>query len=260
MKIKSPHSPALRGICSVTFDVADIELSSFRASPEALEDSADHQRKPERSQTFKETQSVFTETDDTSAEQRRLSPDVTGNIAADGTNALGDDDAEHVKAAKPASTDHDIACACDADVVEPNEQTSVFMEPQGTKAADPSERPGSVMSTSEPHASITGNEAMTEEGNGEFGDDVGTKTEKSGEQRELKDEETKTTHEAMEDNNLERPRSAEPHVHLSSLPCKDSETSMCNIRDESVKKRSSRSLRHPKVQSPNSLSSAVLAC
>lgn len=267
MKIKSPPSLALRGICSVTFDVADAKSPCFCASPEAPEEPADHQGRSRQSQTDKETQTVFIGAED---EQGRLSPDMTENTAVERTHRMEEDDAEHIKAETQTEADHvestlDITCASDVDVVEEKEETTVLGQQQTTKESEHepdvlSEQtgPGSAMSSCEPPVPATGDETMSTEGIGELDDGdadddddhVGIKTEKPGEaeeQVELNNEEAETAHEAAVDDNLEQSCSAEPDVDPSTTVCKDSEKAISQKRNERVQKRGSRSLRYLKV-------------
>lgn len=230
MKIKSPPSPAWRGICSVTFDVVDAKSPSFRASPGALEESADHQGRSRQSQTDKESQTVLIGAE---YEPQRPSPDMT--------HGTEEEDTEQIKA--ETQTDH---VASDVDVAEEKEEITVITQQQATEP-DEKPRPESALSSSEPPAPETGEETMNKEGELDDGDHEGIETEETEEQVELKDEEAEAAHEATVDDNPEESRSAEPDVGPSTAACKDSEKSISHKRNERVERRGSRSLRHLKV-------------
>lgn len=250
VKVKSPSSPALREICSVTFDVADAESSSSRPGVVVAEDFAAHQRKPEQSQTDKETQTIFVGAQDV------ISPYETENTAADQTNMIREEDAGHEeKTPTEAETTENaevMTCASDE-----KEENAVLTQPHTTKEtepepAGPSEGPrhGSVASP-EPLTPATGMETMNKEGVADIDDedtlegDVGIRTEKSGDEWvELKDE-LKNVDEAAE--NPEESCSAEPDSR--TVLCKHSEMSS-KTNDDRVQTRGSRSHRYLKVLQP----------
>lgn len=258
---------AARGICSVTFDVADAKSPSFCTSPKAAEQSADHHGRSRQSQIDNEAQPGFVEAED---EQGRLSPDMTENTAAERTQLMEEDDAEHIKAETQTDAHHventqDIPCARDRDEVEEKEETTVLSQQPTSKESEPepdvlSEEPGpgSAMSSSEPPVPATEDETVNKEGTDELDDGdaddiddyVEIKTEMPGEAAgpvELKDEEVETPHETRVDDNLGESCSAEPDVDPSPTACKDSEKSISQKREEHVQKRGSRSLRYLKV-------------
>ncbi|XP_039988963.1 uncharacterized protein LOC120793199 [Xiphias gladius] len=272
MKVKSSSSTALRGICSVTFDAADwscephaAESSSRSASPEAVEDATEHQREPKQRQIEGETQTRFVGEEDVCIEQERPSPDV-----ADKTHLMGenddDDEADHVKEDETQTeadqNTQEIPCGSDLHVVEEKVENTLLAQQQTTKESetkpdDPSGRPGSVVSSSEPVAAAMGvetSETMHNEGAAELedrdaDDDVGVRAEKSeeaDEQVELKYEAVDSTKEATEEDNPEHSRSSEPDVDSSTTLSKHRGFTR-RKRDKRVQKRESRSLRDLKV-------------
>lgn len=226
MKVKSSSSQTLRGICSVTFDVADgsrkgsaaprpAKSPSRSGSQKAAEDPADHQREPKRSQTYRKPQASL-------LREKRPRPDVTENTAAKKKHVRGEDDdaeADHVENTR------DIPCASDLNVLE---DKTLLSQPLTTEENNLSE----AMKA----------EGAAELDDGDTGDDVGSRTEKS----EEADEQVETTEEAAEVAHLEQPYSAEPDVDSSTAPSKHPRF-IVRKRNERVRKRKSRSLRYVKV-------------
>ncbi|XP_034443047.1 centrosomal protein of 290 kDa isoform X2 [Hippoglossus hippoglossus] len=277
--VKSSSSQALRGICSVTFDVADgsfernvtphlAESSSCSVSPEAVKEPADHQRAPKQSQTDRETQTSLVGEEDVGLDHEQPSPDVEENTAADKTKV--DDEADRVKDdATQTEADHvestNIPFGSDRDVLEEKEESTLLSQPQITKETEAKsddllERPRSVMSSSKPRAAATGHETsetMTRESAAERedrdtdddDDDVRTRAEKTQEdnkQIELKDEAVETTKEATEEDNSEQSCSAEPDVESSTTQSKHLGF-IRRRRDECIRKQESRCLRYQKT-------------
>ncbi|XP_069383983.1 centrosomal protein of 290 kDa isoform X2 [Paralichthys olivaceus] len=261
--VKSSSSQALRGICSVTFDVVDgscernvaphpAKSSSCSVSPEAVKEPADHRRAPKQSKTDRKTQTSFVGEEDVGLDHEQPSPDEVKNAAANKMHDEVDDEtqteAEHAESTK------DVPNASDLDVLEEKDTKEIEAE-----SDDPSERPGSVMSSSKPRAAATGHEtseAMTKESAAEpedrdtdDDDDVRIKAEKSEEdnnQVELKDEAVETTKEATEEDNPEQSCSAEPDVD-SGTTQSTHPGFIRRRRDECVQKRESRCLRYLKT-------------
>ncbi|XP_039663330.1 centrosomal protein of 290 kDa isoform X4 [Perca fluviatilis] len=256
---KSPFPWALRRICSVTCDVAD-EACEGNAAPHLSESyrrsvsreavEADQPREQKQSQVARETQTSVVGGEDFCTEQERLSPDVAENTAADNADVTREeDDASRVKEddTEADTFDHpqDIQCGSEVEVVEET-RTIKGSEPE---PEDPSERPGSVLSSSEPAVAATGAEALNNEGVGERDDDVGIreeKTEEAEEQADLKDKEAVTAKEITEVHNPEPFCSAEPDVDSSSIVSNHS-LFIRKKRDDRVRKRESRSLRYLKT-------------
>ncbi|XP_049928433.1 centrosomal protein of 290 kDa isoform X1 [Epinephelus moara] len=257
---RSSSSWASRGICSLTFDVMDESCEGNAArcpavscsrsvSTEAVRDPADQQRAPKKRRVARQTQTSSVGAEDVCAEQERLSPDVAQNTAAeDDTTRVKEDETE----ADILESTQDVTGGSDVDKGEEKEETQTTRgsEPD---PEDPSERPGSVKSSSEPAAAETGSETVNKEGGSEHNDpdteddDVGIceeKPEEAGEEAELKDEEAETTH--YEDN-PEPSCSADPDVASSSTLSKHPERFMSNRRDDRVRNRQSRSLRYLKT-------------
>ncbi len=234
VKEKGSYYQALRGIRSVTFDVADgsckgnaaprpAEPYSHSVSPETVEDPAEQQREPKRSQVDRKIQTSFVGAEGVCTEQERSSIDVTENTAVDKTDVTGED-ADHVKEDEIETEDtaQDAPGGADVYVIEEKE------EPQTTKGSkpepgDPSERPGSLMSSPEPAAATTGdktvNEVNVDDDRPTDDDDVGIREE-----------------------NPKQSCSAEPDVDSTSILSPESKK-----RDDRVRKRESRSLRYLKV-------------
>lgn len=249
----------MRRICSVTCDVAD-EACEGNAAPHLSESyrrsvsreavEADQPREQKQSQVARETQTSVVGGEDFCTEQERLSPDVAENTAADNADVTREeDDASRVKEddTEADTFDHpqDIQCGSEVEVVEET-RTIKGSEPE---PEDPSERPGSVLSSSEPAVAATGAEALNNEGVGERDDDVGIreeKTEEAEEQADLKDKEAVTAKEITEVHNPEPFCSAEPDVDSSSIVSNHS-LFIRKKRDDRVRKRESRSLRYLKV-------------
>lgn len=241
MKVKSSSSHTLRGICSATFDVEDVSCKGNAAlhpaetynrsvSPETVANTTKQQREPKGSQISKKTQTSFVGAEDVRPEQEPSSPDVAASTAADKTDVS------------------------DGDEVEDKE------EPQNTKVHepdphDPSQRPGSAMSTSELAMVAATNcqscEMLNKEGVGEHHeedtDDVGIREEwKAEEQTELRDEVVETKNETPEGDNPEKSCPAEPDVDVSSILSKHPGRFIVKERDDRIQKRE-RSFRYLKV-------------
>ncbi|XP_070763229.1 centrosomal protein of 290 kDa [Enoplosus armatus] len=250
-KRSSPR--ALRGICSVTFDVADGSCKGNaalrRAAPycrsvssEAVEDPADQQREPKRSQIHRDTQTSFAGAEDVRTERERSNP----GVAADKTDVSRDHVKEDETETDVLQSTQDIPGGSEVDVVVENEepQTTRGSEPE---PGDPPERPGSVMA-------LTGYKTQNKEDVGELDDrdtdddddDVGIRKEKP-EQVEVKDEVVETTKEATEEDNPGQPCSAEPDVDSSSILSKPLQRFISKKRGDGVRKRESRSLRNLKT-------------
>lgn len=261
-KGKSSSSHALREICSVTFDVvhasrkgnAALRLAepySRSVSSEAVADPADQQREPKRSPIDRETQTSFAGAEDVCTEGGQSRIDEAENTVADKEDETETDILESTQ---------DIPGGCEADVAEEKEepQTTKEGEPQPD---DPSDRQGSVTSSSQTATAATGGETLNQEDVGELDDrdpddddndnDVRIRKEKpeeAEEQVELKDEvDDTTTKEETEEDNPEQSCSAEPDVDSSSILSKHSQRSISKKTDERVRKQESRSLRHLKV-------------
>ena len=281
LKVKSSSSQALRGICSVTFDVVDGSLernvtphlglsSSCSVSPEAVKEPADHQRAPKQSQTDRETQTSFVGEEDVCLDHEQPSPGGEENAAADKTHDEVDYEADHVKNdATQTEADHvestNIPCGSDLGVLEEKEESTLLSQTQITKETEAKsddllERHRSVMSSPKPRAAATGHETsetMTKESAAERedrdtddndDDDVRIRAEKKQEdnkQFELKDEAVETTKEATEEDNPEQSCSAEPDVESSTTQSKH--LGFIRRRDECIRKRESRCLRYQKV-------------
>lgn len=241
MKGKSSYYQALRRIRSVTFDVADgsregnaaphpADLYSRSISPETVEDPADQQREPKRSQVDRKTQTSFVGAEDVCTAQERSSLDVAENTTKTDVTGEEDVDTDYVKEdeIETEESTQDIPGGSDVDVIEEKEesQTTKGSEPE---PGDPSERPGSLMSSPEPAAEATGSETVNEvcvddERDTDDDDDVGIREE-----------------------NPKQSCSAEPDVDSSSVLSKRPERLISKKRDDRVRKRESRSLRYLKV-------------
>ncbi|KAK9516253.1 hypothetical protein VZT92_024194 [Zoarces viviparus] len=242
---KSLSSWPSQGIYSVTFDVRDGSCKGNAAPPPAAaaEDSADRQ-------VARETQTSFGGADDVCTEQERLSPNVAGNTAADptgeedvDTNYVQEDEADILEITQ------DVSFGSEVDVVEEEEETPTT---KGSESGpeDPSGRPGSVMSSSEPATTATAAETAYKEGVSERDDPVGSGEEKpqeAEEQAELSDEVVETTKGVTEEGNPEQSRSAEPDVDSGSILSKLPPRFISKERDAHVRKRESRSLRNLKT-------------
>ncbi|XP_044213452.1 centrosomal protein of 290 kDa isoform X1 [Thunnus albacares] len=250
---------ASKGICSVTFDIADgswegktapspAKYCSRSVSPEADEDTFDHEIEPKQSQTDSETQTSFVGAK-VCTEQKRSSADVAENTDEEDVDADQTEEGERPTDADNVENTQDVPGDSELSVIEEKEEP----EPD-----DPSERPGSVMSSSEPAAATGGetNETVENEGGGEIDgqdtdkdddDDVGMRAEETEEHIELKDKALETTKEATEDDNPEQSCSADPDVDSSSIPSKHLERFISKKRDDGGQKRERRSLKYLKT-------------
>ncbi|XP_032378760.1 centrosomal protein of 290 kDa isoform X3 [Etheostoma spectabile] len=262
-KISSPW--ALRRICSVTCDVADeacegnaaqhlSESYSRSVSRGAVEDPADQQREPKQSQVARETQTSVVGAEDVCTEQERLSPDVAEDTAADNTDVTGkEEDASLVVEddTEADTLDHPQDIQGGSEVEETWTIKGSEPDPE-----DPSERPGAVLSSSEPAVAATGTEALNNEGvcdrdddDDDDDDDVGLreeKTEEAEEQADLKDKEVVTKKETTEVHNPEPSCSEEPDVDGNSELSNHS-LFIRKKRDDRVRKQERRSLRYLKT-------------
>ncbi|XP_068560642.1 centrosomal protein of 290 kDa isoform X2 [Cebidichthys violaceus] len=238
---KNVSSRPSRGIHSVTFDVLDGSCEGNAAPPpaesscrpvfsEAGEDSAEQQ-------VAGETRTGFGGADDACAEREPLSPDVAGTAEPTGEQ---DADADCVQ------EDEADILEMTRDVSFEEEEETLTTKGSESEPEDPSGRPGSAVSSSEPAATATGAETAHKEGVGERDDPVGSGEEKP-EQAELNDEVVETTKGATEEGNPEQSRSAEPDVDSGSIPSKLPERVVGEKRDAHVRKRESRSLRYLKT-------------
>lgn len=259
--LKGESSSHLRGICPVTFDVeagfaapGPAESCILSVSPEAAEDPADQQREPGQSQIDLKTQTSFAGVEDVCTEQERSSPDVE-NAAEDETDLPGEEEVkEYEPEADVLESLQDVPSGSEVDVVEEKEepQTAQRSDPEPD---DPSERPRSAASPSEPAAAANGGQTCETVAEAEVGelddghtgdDDVGIREEspeQAEEQTELKDEAV----EATEEDNPEGSCSAEPDLDSSITLSKHPEGLISRKRDHHARKRESRSLRYLKV-------------
>lgn len=243
LKVKSSSSHTLRGICSATFDVEDVSCKGIAAlhpaetysrsvSPETVANTTEQQREPKRSQINKKTQTSFVGAEDVRTEPS--SPNVAASTAADKTDVSDGDEVEDKE--EPQNTE----------VHEPDPH-------------DPSQRPGSAMSTSELAMVAATNsqscEMLNKEGVGEHhdedADDVGIREEgkkldEAEEQTELIDEVVETTKEAPEGDNPLKSCPAEPDVDSSSILSKHPGRFIIKQKDDRIQKRE-RSFRYLKV-------------
>ncbi|XP_034734111.1 centrosomal protein of 290 kDa isoform X3 [Etheostoma cragini] len=262
---KSSSSWALRRMCSVTCDVADeacegnaaqhlSESYSRSVSLGTVEDPADQQREPKQSQVARETQTSVVGAEDVCTEQECLSPDVAEDTAANNADVTGEEEdaSQVVEDDTEAETiDHprDIQGGSELEEVEET-RTIKGSEPD---PEDPSERTGTVLSSSEPAVAGTGAEALNNEGvcerDDQDDDDVWLreeKTEEAEEQADLKDKEVVTTKDVTEVHKPEPSCSEEPDVDVSSELSNHS-LFIRKKRDDRVRKQESRSLRYLKT-------------
>lgn len=262
MKGKS-SSCALRRTCSVGFDVEDESCEGNAASCpaevymccEAVEDPADQQRESKRSQVDRKTQTSFVGTDSVHAEQERSRRDVAENTPANKTDVSREvhvTENETETEADVLESTQDISGGSEVDVVEEKE------EPQTTKETAPkpddlSERPGSVMSPTEPAVAAMGgqrSEMLMKDSACELDHrddgDVEIREGKAEEQIEMINEVFETTKEKTEEDNPEKAGSREPD-ESSSMLRKRPERFISKKRHDRVQKQEGRSHRYLKV-------------
>ncbi|XP_067349951.1 centrosomal protein of 290 kDa isoform X1 [Channa argus] len=220
--VKSPPSPAFKGICSVMFDVVDNEPSSFCAGAPAVEEPVKHHRKPKQSQMEGESQTIYDEAD-VCVEQEQSSPDT----AADETNVMAEDDADHVKEEMQTEADH---------VVE-DEQITALTQPQTAKDSEPNDD-GTERNISDPGlcdtTQATANKKMNKEDVAELD---GGDSENAGVKAVMPGHE-----EATEADDPEQRCSAEPDLDCSTILCINSEQSVSRVAHEHAEKRGTRPL------------------
>ncbi|XP_041651397.1 centrosomal protein of 290 kDa isoform X2 [Cheilinus undulatus] len=252
---KSSSSRALREISSLTFDVVDGSCEGNTAQTpaekcqfcEAAEDPADQQGEPEQSHTPGESQSSIMGAEDALTETQRLSPDLAENVAADRADVSREGNDSHPEQeeegdeADALESAQDIPGDSEVYVAEEKE------EPQNEKGSDPdpgdpSEKPGSAVSSSESAAAVN-KEGVGEQDAQDREDDVGTREEKTDD-TEQPDE---TTKEESEEDNPEQSCSAEPDADSSLITSKQHETFIRRKRDDRVRKHKSRSHRYLKT-------------
>ncbi|KAF3706156.1 Centrosomal protein of 290 kDa [Channa argus] len=220
--VKSPPSPAFKRICSVMFDVVDNEPSSFCAGAPAVEEPVKHHRKPKQSQMEGESQTIYDEAD-VCVEQEQSSPDT----AADETNVMAEDDADHVKEEMQTEADH---------VVE-DEQITALTQPQTAKDSEPNDD-GTERNISDPGlcdtTQATANKKMNKEDVAELD---GGDSENAGVKAVMPGHE-----EATEADDPEQRCSAEPDLDCSTILCINSEQSVSRVAHEHAEKRGTRPL------------------
>ncbi|KAK5866894.1 hypothetical protein PBY51_011431 [Eleginops maclovinus] len=214
----SKSSGALRGICFVTFDVADgscegnaaqrpAESHGRSVSPEAVGERMDQQREPEQIQVAQETQSSVVGEEDaagnTEEENTPGEEDVDGNHGEE-------DDTDHLESAQDIPVDSGVERDEDIHITEE-------MEPQ-----DLSEKPGSGTETVKKE-----DEGEREDRDADDDDDDDEvefeNPEEAEQQAELSDEVLATTNGVPEEDNAEQPCSADPDVGPGSVPRKHPE-------------------------------------
>lgn len=156
----STSKRALREISSVTFDVKDglnegnvvtqlSEACSCSGSPDTVVDARDQQRAPKSNLAETGTQTIIGGGKDDCAERDNLSPDGTGNSAADKTDVSTEADADCVEEAERKTGANTLErterMPDGSEVAVPLEQeeppTATKIEPE---PVDPSERPASA--------------------------------------------------------------------------------------------------------------------
>lgn len=254
MKRKGISSQALRGICSLTFDVEEgscdgnatsypVESSGRSPGTDTAGDTVGHQREPKQSQAHRETRTSFAAAEDVCSEPQRSSVRETDVTAEedDGTNHAEEDESQ--TAADVLESTQDVPGSEE----KKESQTTKLSEPEPDELSERQGSPSAPEAVTGNETTETLNEACVGELDGQdtVDDDVGVMTEeppKPREQAELKDEEAETTKEATEEDNLEQPES---DVESFTVLSKHTERLISRKRDD--QKRDSRSRRCLKV-------------